>query len=350
MNKSRDISYCGKKVYAGIDVHRREYSVSCVCDNELVKKCRMAAKPEGLLTFLLTHFKGAKIFTAYEAGFSGFILHRYLSSYGINSIVVNASSIEIASRDRVKTDKRDSLKIAVQLSVGRLTGILIPSEEQELRRLITRSREQLIKEKTRIRNQIRFKLHQFGLIPIEERNRLSILFVKGIISKGVANDLELVLNLFLSLWESIQEQIDSLEKELKKQAKENELEKIFRSVPGVALITARTLANELGDMSQFKNAKCLYSYAGLTPCENSSGETRKLGHISRQGNPRIRRVLTECAWVAINQDPSLARDFKNIASRAGKKKAIVAIARKLLGKIRAVIRDNQMYKINYSAA
>ena len=75
------------------------------------------------MLFLRKYFPGAQIKTAYEAGFSGFVLHRYLTQNGVENIVVNAASIEVASRDRVKTDKRDAVKIAKQLSSGFLKGI-----------------------------------------------------------------------------------------------------------------------------------------------------------------------------------------------------------------------------------
>lgn len=75
----------------------------------------MRAEPEGLAEFIKKRFAGAEVRSAYEAGFSGFVLHRALEKAGIDNLVVHAASIEIASRDRVKTDRRDSLKIAEQL-------------------------------------------------------------------------------------------------------------------------------------------------------------------------------------------------------------------------------------------
>ena len=351
MNIGKDIpSYRGKKVFVGIDVHRRHYSVSCVCEGEIVKRFRVEALPSRLLSVLRKYFDGAKLFTVYEAGFSGFGLHRYLIQEGVNNIVVNPSSVEIGARDRVKTDKRDSLKQAVQLASGRLRSVYIPSEEQEQKRLITRSREQLVKEKTRLRNQIRFKLHHFGLMPLGHQVRLSKQFVEQCIEQGVSRELTNVLKAFLILWDSLDEQIAALDKELKYQAAVDPLESIYRSACGIGAITARTLSNELGDMSQFPNERALFSYTGLTPTEYSSGEKRRLGHISRQGNGRLRRVLTECAWTAIKQDPKLKADFERIAHRAGRKRAIVAIARKLVGRIRAALRKQELYEVGHGAA
>ena len=104
--------YTGKTVFIGIDVHKRNYFVTAVVEGEMVKRDGMRARPEKLLAYIRKFFPGAVIHSAYEAGFSGFGLHRYLLENGINNIVVHAASIEVSSRDRVKTDKRDATKIA----------------------------------------------------------------------------------------------------------------------------------------------------------------------------------------------------------------------------------------------
>ena len=85
----------------------------------------------------MRYFPGALIETAYEAGFSGFVLHRILEKAGINNIVVNPGSIEVAVHNRVKTDKTDAVKIATLLEAGRLKGIRVPTPQQEQQRLLT---------------------------------------------------------------------------------------------------------------------------------------------------------------------------------------------------------------------
>src|SRR5439155_27306262 len=110
-------------------------------------------------------FSGAvKINTAYEAGFSGFHLHRHLISHGINNIVVHPGSIEVASRDRVKTDKRDALKIATQLAAGRLRGVFVPSLEREEKRTVTRLRTTIVRSRHRVGQQFKALLFTQGLI------------------------------------------------------------------------------------------------------------------------------------------------------------------------------------------
>ena len=120
--------YTGQSIFIGIDVHKKTYSVTAILGKEIIKRDTMNACPQKFIDYCYKFFPNGTIYSAYEAGFCGFFLHRKLVEQGINNIVVHAASIEIASRDRVKTDKRDSLKIATQLSTGRLRGIYtVPS-------------------------------------------------------------------------------------------------------------------------------------------------------------------------------------------------------------------------------
>ena len=99
-------------------------------------------------------------------------------------------------------------------------------------------------------------------------------------------------------------------------------------------------------MSQFANERQLFSYTGLTPSEFSSGDKVRKGHITHQGNKRIRYILTEAAWIAIKKDRHLQEFFERLYPRTGKKKAIVAVARKFIGRIRAAFRHQTTYQIS----
>jgi transposase len=310
----------------------------------------MASSGGLVVSFIRDNFAGAEIRSCYEAGFSGFWLHRYLVSQGIENIVVNPASIEVEANNRVKTDKRDSLKMALQLDANRLRGIHIPSEEQEHRRTLHRTREQLLRARTRVRIQIRMKLHQFGLFPASVVGVLTKTNAKELIERVSIAELKTVLEVLLAQWEHLNQGLKTLEVELMKQADNDELEVYYRSVAGIGALIARVLSNELGDMSQFANDKALFSYTGLTPCEYSSGESIRRGHITRQGNSRLRHVLVEAAWRAIRKDAVLRASFEQIARRRGKKIAIVAIARRLVGRIRAILRTKSMYQCEYRKA
>ena len=118
-------------IFVGIDVHLRSYAVTAIKEVVIKKHWRMAACPEQLVSKLRNLFPVEAIRTVYEAGFSGFVLHRYLESQGICNIVVNPASVAVVKGNRVKTDKIDSKKLAEYLAKNLLKGIRIPSQEEE---------------------------------------------------------------------------------------------------------------------------------------------------------------------------------------------------------------------------
>jgi transposase len=156
--------YTGKKVYMGIDVHKKTYACVSVCDGEVVKKDTMPAEPTTLIAYIKNTFVNGEVTTAYEAGFSGFYLHRKLIEVGIKNIIIHPGSIEIASRDRVKTDKRDAKKIATQLAVGRLRCIYIPTLEQEAKRSMSRLRDNVVRLRHKVGQKFKSLLFTQGLI------------------------------------------------------------------------------------------------------------------------------------------------------------------------------------------
>ncbi len=342
--------YTGKDVFVGIDVHKKSYTVYCVCDREKVKSWSMKASPALLITQLQRYFSGARLHTVYEAGFSGNVLHRALKESGIDSIVVNPGSIETASRDKVKTDKRDAKKLAEQLSDGRLKCISIPSEEEELLRIHTRLRTTLVGDRKRITCRIKSKLFQFGYVEfLEDDKPASEKWIKTIKNnEHYPAELKDVLDYFCEEWLRVTRAINDLNKKIAAQSQSNERcssqEAVYKSAPGLGDISAKELSRELGALKHFSSNKHLYSYIGLTPSESSSGERRKQGGISHCGRPRLRHLLIEIAWRSVAKDAELSEKFARLSYRRGKKRAIVAIARILIGRLRTCFVNGTFYQ------
>ena len=331
-------------VFVGIDVHVKSYSVAIVKNNEIIKSFRMLASPQKLIDNLRKHYPEDKIKSVYEAGFSGLSLHRNLIEAGIENIVVNPASIEVAANDRCKTDKRDARKLAWKLSINELKGIIIPSIETENRRRLTRTREEIVSKRVRTQNQIKQLIYYHNLLP--EIPSITAKFVNTLeeIAADLPDDLRISLETLLSEWRFYTLKLVEFRRHFRAQAaRDKPKEMIYQSVPGVGPIAARTLSNELGDTLQFKSTKAVYKATGLTPGEYSSGEAVRRGHISRQGSSRLRYILTEVAWRAIGSDPALSLKYNILKSRIGGKKAIIAIARNIIGRIRACFKKNEPY-------
>jgi transposase len=348
MSRLKNLEFTGE-VFVGIDVHRESYTVVELIESEVVKKTRMPGNPERLIKYLKNHYPKAQLRTVYEAGFSGFVLHRELTACGINNIIVNPSSIAVESKDRVKTDKRDATKMAKHLSLGLLRGIRIPTPDEEQNRLAHRTRRQLVQDRVRMIARVRMRLIQFGLFPEDLKTVLTYKSATSLIAdKKVPEKVRLSLYPLLTIWKELDVQIKQLNRQFLEIAKVSVIVQTYLQVPGIGIQTATVLATELGDMSQFRNEKALFNFLGLTPCEFSSGESIRRGRISRQGNARIRGLLVESAWVAIGKDPVLRQAYSRIAAGKNGKKAIVAIARKLSGRARTLFRKQTNYEINYT--
>lgn len=168
--------------------------------------------------------------------------------------------------------------------------------------------------------------------------------IKNLKGLSMQVDIKYALSHLINIWEQHTVRVKEIDAQLELQAKEDStLETIYRSAPGIGPTGARILANELEDMAHFENERQLFSYTGLTPSEHSSGGHIRKGHISRQGKAMIRKILVLAAWKAIQKNRSLKEAFERMAIRGGVKKAIVGIARRLIGHLRACFTKRCLY-------
>ena len=128
--------------------------------------------------------------------------------------------------------------------------------------------------------------------------------------------------------------------------REVEAREILKTAPGVGPVTAEVVLSELGDISRFRNAKAVCAYAGLVPVVRQSGERKsKDMKITKEGSGLLRWALVEAAWRLVGNSPKWAALFARLMHRSGKKRAIVAVARKLLCVLYAMLKTSTPYKI-----
>ena len=225
--------YTGKTVFVGMDVHKKTYSVTAICDGVVVKRDTLKADPDCLIIYLKKRFGSGKIKTAYEAGFCGFHLHRALQAAGIENMVVHAAGIE-TSNNRVKTDKRDSLKIAAHLSEGKLRCVYIPTVGQEDKRTVTRLRDTFCKERIRVGNQIKSLLFLHGLIPFDNKKKVSEKWIKQLSKIEMQSGVRFAVEKFVAMWLEFNEKIKEIDQEIKKQAiEESAIDLVYQAVSGI---------------------------------------------------------------------------------------------------------------------
>jgi transposase len=134
-------------------------------------------------------------------------------------------------------------------------------------------------------------------------------------------------------------------KKLSETERYRERVKILRSVPGIGLVAAMELLLELQDVERFRRAEELAAYVGLTPSQHSSADKVRMGRITRAGKASVRATLVEAAWYLIGKDKAMRNKYEQVKVRAGAKRAIIAIARKLLLCTGRLLLDEQMYVV-----
>jgi transposase len=346
------INFNGQKIYVGIDTHLRSWSVTILTENNFHKKFSQDPKPEILFNYLQRNFPGAEYYSAYEASYCGFGIHRRLNSLGVKNIVVNAADVPTTDKEKKqKEDARDSKKLAMTLRSGELKGIYVPSRESEELRSLMRYRKTLAREIARGKNRIKSFLYYYGLeIPLEHRQDSkywSNKFTQWI--KGIELSTEYGTSALQGLIGNNMVWRDSLlkvNKEIRKASVSNKYAKLFRlltGIPGIGVIAAMTILSELETISRFKSLDRLCSYVGLVPSTHSSGEKEVAGKITPRANLVLRNTIIECAWIAARIDPALSLAYNELCKRMKPSKAIIRIAKKLMNRIRYVLKNEEEY-------
>ncbi|MEE9238993.1 MAG: IS110 family transposase [Thermodesulfobacteriota bacterium] len=336
----------GKEIYVGIDLHKKSWHVTVISEDTELYRGSIPGIWEALRS-LLQRYKGSQVRVVYEAGCFGFWLYDHIVDWGADCVVTPPSLIPREYGNRVKTDRRDSRKLAHLLSKGLLKRVWVPSEEERYHRQVTRRRRQLIRDRTRVQCRIKSDILCYGLYNPESQAKWSKAYVEKL-HRICFNDywmqesFEKLLNEYEFLSEQIYNQTRLLN-ELSQTKRYKKHVKILRSIHGIGMISAMEILLELQDMSRFRRAGQISAYLGLTPSQYSSGEKIRMGRITGIGKSSLRGILIESSWILIRKDGAMKRKYEQIKTRAGSKRAIVAIARTLLLRIRRMLLDNTEY-------
>jgi len=350
--QSNTLDFRGQNIYAGIDVHKKSWSVTVLSEHAVLKKFSQDPQPEALHKFLVTNYPGASYRSVYEAGFCGFWIHHRLTALGIANIVVNPADVPTMSREKLrKTDAVDSGKLARELRSGTLRGIYVPDTQMlEIRSLI-RLRNSIVKDTTREKNRIKAILNFYGIempaqfnSPYTHWSRRFVLWLREIdfTTEYGRTTLDLHIEQFVRLREMLLLETRAI-RNLSRSGSFAEPLRLITSIPGIGMTTGISLLTEIDDIDRFKNADYLASFVGLVPMCRSSGEKQGDGDITLRKNAALRRDVIEAAWTAIGCDPAMTMAYEEYRKRMPASKAIVKIARKLVNRIFFVLKHKQEY-------
>lgn len=347
MKKMQEYVIKGKRIFVGLEDSKRTWKVCVRSEGMVVDEASMPARYDVLKRYLDNRFPECWIQLIYEAGFNGFWLHDLLENDGIDCIVTPPNKVTIEKDNRVKTDKRDARRLAKNLENKDYVSCNVPSRDRREQRQMSRTLDQLNKAIKATKNRIRKMFDYHGLSEGLKEGAWTDKDYFDLRNVKLSEPLKISLEIHLESLELSLKNKERLEKSLISMSKEEEYKEgatIKQSVPGIGKLTAIRLTLELGDMKRFETGKHFASYLGLTSSEYSTGETIKRGRITGQGPSNVRTWFIETSWRAIRKDPVLLEKFQNVWRNTGsKKKAIVAVARKLAVRLWTLETTRQSY-------
>ncbi len=290
-------------LFVGMDVHKETIDIA-LATNRLNGKVRHYGRiPNRIdtidkLTAKLKREAGTLQFV-YEAGPCGFGLYRHLTRKKHQCAVVAPSLIPKKPGDRVKTDRRDAMRLAQLYRAGDLAPIYVPNVDDEAIRDLSRAREDAMLDLKAARQRLKSFLLRHG-IRYEGRanwNEAHLRWLTELIMPTPAQ--QIVFQEYVNTITERTRRTERLERLLKAQVEDWHFAPVvgaLQALRGVRFINAVTLVAELGDLTRFDNPRQLMCFLGLVPSQYSSGEHTRLGPITKSGNRHARRNLIEAAW------------------------------------------------------
>jgi transposase len=303
--------------FVGLDVHADTIAVAVAeagRDGE-IRNLGVIQNEPGAVRRLVERLGKKGLRVCYEAGPTGYAMYWQLTELGIACEVIAPTLIPRKSGERIKTDRRDAIKLARCYRAGDLTPIWVPDKAHEALRDLVRAREAAKQDQHRARQRLSKFLLRQGRKPPQEKSTWTqkyLAWIRTLQFEHVAQQATLID--YLGEVDHLSQRIERLERSID-EAIEKAPEGLraivdgLQALRGVARLTATTIAIEIGSFSRFQTAKQLMAYCGVVPSEHSSGGTRRQGAITKTGNAHVRRVLFESAW-AYRHRPNLGPALK----------------------------------------
>ena len=340
--------------WAGLDVHAAKVVAATVDSESGELSVHRLPGDTGQVAAFCAGLPGPTR-VAYEAGPTGFGLARALQAAGIESVVAAPGKIERPAQDRVKTDRRDAERLVRLLMIGGLHAVRVPSGQEEALRDLVRAREDVRGDLMRARHRmgkllLRHDVRYDGAgenWSARHRDWLGRIELPDRGSQAALIDYLGAIDALVIRRDALERTIGELVPGSPWQATVARL----RCLRGIDTLSAVGLCAEIGDWHRFPRPAPLMSYLGLVPSEQSTGDKRRLGQITKTGSRHARRLLVEAAWhyrrpprrsttlaarqtgqpahviaLAWNAQQRLHRTWQRLDSDRGKRRTIVAVA------------------------
>lgn len=329
-------------IHVGVDLHQRFCYMTALEARGKILQAGTVTNEKLALRRYFRQFGGKEVQVAVEA--CGFwpAFREVVEPEVKRLVLVHPQRVKAIASAKLKNDRVDSATLAHLLRCDLLPESWKADRGTQARRQQVRLRATLVRHRTRLKNQVHAVLHQQGLrSPVTDvfgkRGRLWLAEVKLPVQARES------VNVCLRLLDGYSEEIQKQNLQLSEKAKQDKRAEWLMTIPGIGECSAMMLLAEIGDIGRFQDKEALCSYAGLVPrVRESAGKAARSG-ITRQGSPWMRWILVEAAQVATRCSPAAKRYYERLARKKHKHVARVALARKLLIAVYALLRDGVMF-------
>jgi transposase len=333
-------------LFVGIDLHKKTITL-CVVNQAretLLQKRFLCCEAQKIRDF----FAALGPFQAVvEATASYEWLWALLEPLAARLVLAHPKKLRIIAESTRKSDKLDARVLAEFLALDMIPQAYRPTPRQRQHRALVRQREFICQRITAVKNKMRRLLSDYNA---DRRDVFSAEGQTYMAQVALSAADRFVLEQLQEHWQHLEKQRRAADQTLRAFAKtapiaEAEARAALATIPEVGPVTIDVVVSEVGDVRRFRSAKQVTAYAGLAPGRReSAGKSKDLG-ITKEGSRRLRWALVEAAWRIVRRSPRWQTIYEQLWRRRGKKKAVVAVARRLLTVMVALLRSGQSYRM-----
>ena len=327
--------------FIGVDLHTTQMTVCYLKTDSQIKQVKVfqLSRVKDFLSDLR-----ADDFVAVEATGNSRWFCQQVRQHTEKVTIVDPHSFEVIKRSVKKTDERDAETLARFLQAGMLPAARERTCQQQEVQSLVQTREKLVQLRTSLINKVHALLVSHG----HKEKREHLTSAKGLAAVrekhrwSVAEEVE--LSVIESQIKSLNEGIKQLDQAIEEAGKKLQGFENIVTIKGIGARSAAVLLSVIGRIDDFATEARLASYFGIVPRVRNSNQTVHHGRITKQGSRVGRKTLVQCTLIAIRWSPYLKKHYEAIKARRGSGKAIIAVARKLLGIIYKTLRNKWMFE------
>jgi transposase len=333
-----------------MDVDKKRIHLAVMNKERLLRKVTLPYDPMNLLSYVRNRFPGEKGIFVYEAGPTGYGLYDFLKEKGEDCEVAVPSMVPKAPGQRVKTNRLDAYTLGVQMRTNDLKLVQVPEKKYRDLRHLTRLRLKYSKRIAGTKNALK-GLYLFEGIPFPE-GQWSGRFISELRQIQCRPAVEFKVQQLLTNLEFFRTQELKAMAELRGFCRgDQEINQCIAhlmSLPGVGWIVSTYVLGALGGFKHLSSIKKTSGFFGLGSREHSTGDRVRRGKITAIGDPNARKMVIQASWIAMGKDPDLRQVYEKVRrsnpEQYGKQKGIVAVGRKMVCRIHAVLRDQRPFE------